>query len=182
MRLAFGGLICGLALAMVETPFEHVKARLQLQYNSQTAQFSGSWHLLRHILQTYGVQTLYKGLLITLIRNIPGNIAYFTFYETMKHLYGTSTSTILLAGGCSGILFWTCSFGLDSIKSKIQCDALDPTLRKYKGIIDCAQQMYQHQGIRAFYRGFGPTLIRSFPSNAISLTAFETVRRFLEKM
>ena len=44
---------------------------------------------------------------------------------------------------------------------------------KYKGIIDCAQQMWRAGGVRSFMKGFGPCMARSFPANAAAFVVYE---------
>ena len=51
-------------------------------------------------------------------------------------------------------------YPVDVIKSKIQTDALDPTKRQYKGMIDCVRKTWSKEGWRGFTGGLGPTLIR----------------------
>jgi hypothetical protein len=51
-------------------------------------------------------------------------------------------------------------YPIDVIKSKIQTDALDPTKRQYKGMMDCIRKTWSKEGWRGFTGGLGPTLIR----------------------
>jgi len=51
-------------------------------------------------------------------------------------------------------------YPVDVIKSKIQTDALDPTKRQYKGMMDCIRKTWSKEGWRGFMGGLGPTLIR----------------------
>lgn len=60
-------------------------------------------------------------------------------------------------------MYWLPIFPFDTIKSTLQTDNINPTQRKYKGLVHCASIMYKTGGIGAFYRGFVPCLLRSFP-------------------
>ena len=51
-------------------------------------------------------------------------------------------------------------YPIDVIKSKIQTDALDPTKRQYKGMMDCIRKTWSKEGWKGFTGGLGPTLIR----------------------
>lgn len=75
--------------------------------------------------------------------------------------------------------YWGFTFPADVIKSSMQTDAIDPKERKYRGIVDCARQIYQTKGIRGFFRGFTPCMVRSFPSNAVCFFGYEYTRRLL---
>ena len=51
-------------------------------------------------------------------------------------------------------------YPVDVIKSKLQTDTLDKRTQRYKGMIDCARQVWRAQGWRGFTGGLAPTLIR----------------------
>jgi hypothetical protein len=74
--------------------------------------------------------------------------------------YGSGMSAVYPSlGPYDGTLI--CSiYPVDVIKSKIQTDALDPTKRQYKGMIDCVRKTWGKEGWRGFTGGLGPTLIR----------------------
>jgi hypothetical protein len=52
------------------------------------------------------------------------------------------------------------------VKSRMQTDGFTTaTGRKYSTSIDCVRQVWKAEGISAFTRGLGPTLIRFVPSS-----------------
>ena len=51
--------------------------------------------------------------------------------------------------------------------------------KKFPRWIDAAKYIYNQQGWRGFTRGFGPSILRSFPANAAALAAFEAAMRFM---
>jgi solute carrier family 25 carnitine/acylcarnitine transporter 20/29 len=52
-------------------------------------------------------------------------------------------------------------------------------MARYKGVFDCAHKIYSELGIRGFFRGFGPTMLRAFPANAATFLAYEVTRKNL---
>ncbi|GAA6026194.1 hypothetical protein JCM10207_008769, partial [Rhodosporidiobolus poonsookiae] len=48
---------------------------------------------------------------------------------------------------------------------------------RYKGWFDTARGIYAEGGVRAFYRGFIPGILRAFPTNASALFVWEGVMR-----
>jgi hypothetical protein len=87
-------------------------------------------------------------------------------------------STLLVAGGMGGVGYWSLCYPLDIIKSTIQTDS--PSERKYKTISQTAKMIYKEFGMKGFYRGFTPCLVRSFPANAVCFTAYEMTKKKLE--
>lgn len=69
-------------------------------------------------------------------------------------------TTSILAGGTAGITLWLGVYPIDVIKSCIQTDSLDPSKRQYHGSLDVIRQLYARGGVRAFFRGLEPTLLR----------------------
>jgi hypothetical protein len=43
-------------------------------------------------------------------------------------------------------------------------------------------QMYASEGIRGFWRGFGPCLVRSFPANAVCFMVYEQTKKVLDNL
>lgn len=84
----------------------------------------------------------------------------------------------MMCGAAGGYGMWLPVYPIDSIKSKIQTDGFGKDA-KYKGMVDCAQQIYRQQGIPGFYRGFLPCLLRAAPVNASTFLAFELAMRML---
>ena len=44
---------------------------------------------------------------------------------------------------------------------------------QYKGIADCARQIYRAEGLNAFYRGYVPNIIGIIPYAGIDLAIYE---------
>ncbi|XP_042563062.1 calcium-binding mitochondrial carrier protein SCaMC-2-like, partial [Clupea harengus] len=53
------------------------------------------------------------------------------------------------------------------------------TLRKtgqYSSVADCARQILQKEGVRAFYKGYVPNLLGIIPYAGIDLAVYETLK------
>eukprot|EP01089_Gocevia_fonbrunei_P004700 TRINITY_DN1473_c0_g1_i4.p1 TRINITY_DN1473_c0_g1~~TRINITY_DN1473_c0_g1_i4.p1 ORF type:complete len:295 (+),score=44.51 TRINITY_DN1473_c0_g1_i4:171-1055(+) len=175
----YAGMYAGFVVAFVESPLELVKNKMQVRYTS-----SGSWAATGktswEIISRYGLRGIFQGLSSTFLRNLPANAGYFGTYEAIRrYISGDTNNTtlaplsVLVAGGIAGFSYWLCSYPFDVIKSRIQTDASDPTLRKYKNTLDCTKQLYRAEGLRGFWRGFTPCLLSAFPANAACFFCYE---------
>ena len=45
----------------------------------------------------------------------------------------------------------------------------------YNGVLDCAKKIYVNEGIRGFYKGLTPNMLRIFPSNGLFFLVYESV-------
>lgn len=69
----YAGSIAGICQSFVCSPMELAKTRLQLSKQIDSGiKFSGPVHCLRHIFKTEGIRGTFKGLVATILRDIPG--------------------------------------------------------------------------------------------------------------
>lgn len=67
---------------------------------------------VQKILRQRGLLGIYHGFASTLLREVPGGMAYFTAYETVKKVLTREGSqpaaaTLMFAGGMAGVSFWS---------------------------------------------------------------------------
>lgn len=169
---------------LTECPIDLFKSQMQVQIikskvnPSYVPEYSSVWDCTKKTLKMNGITGAYQGVVPHLMRNCPGGALHLGTYEYVRAWFAernnipTTQLTIkhnLIAGGAGGLLFWTVIYPVDVIKSAIQTDAPNRSLRKYKGTIDCAQKLYEDGGWKRFYRGFSPCLLRAVPANAVLL-------------
>ncbi|KAL2531276.1 Mitochondrial carnitine/acylcarnitine carrier-like protein [Abeliophyllum distichum] len=181
----------GVAVSFLACPTELIKCRLQAQSALATTgsaavavKYGGPMDVARHVLQSGGARGLFKGLVPTFAREIPGNAAMFGVYEALKNYLagGRDTSelgrgSLMLAGGLAGGAFWISVYPTDVVKSVIQVD--DYKNPKYSGSIDAFKKILSSEGVKGLYKGFGPAMARSIPANAACFLAYEVTRSSL---
>ncbi|MFS8005094.1 putative mitochondrial carrier domain superfamily [Helianthus anomalus] len=161
----------GFAVAILTTPTELIKCRLQAQSaladGAVTAamKYSGPLDVAKQVWRSGGVRSLFKGLIPTMAREVPGNAAMFGVYEALKQHFvgGTDTSglscgSLIIAGGLAGGAFWASVYPTDVIKSVIQID--DNKNPKNLGLIDAFKRIVKTEGFGGLYKGFGPAMRR----------------------
>ena len=83
VRQFTAGAISGASQVIIACPSDHIKIKLQIA-QAQGSGYTGPIHCARDIVQNYGVRGLFRGLLATAIRDVPGFGIYFTTYAAMK--------------------------------------------------------------------------------------------------
>ncbi|XP_027088970.1 mitochondrial carnitine/acylcarnitine carrier-like protein [Coffea eugenioides] len=181
----------GVAVSFLACPTELIKCRLQAQSalaGSGSAavaiKYGGPIDVARHVVQSAGVTGLFKGLVPTLAREVPGNAVMFGVYEAIKQVLagGQDTSilgrgSLMLAGGLAGGSFWLSVYPTDVVKSVIQVDEYKNP--KYSGSFDAIRKILASEGVKGLYKGFGPAMARSVPANAACFLAYEMTRASL---
>ncbi|CAG8553727.1 4726_t:CDS:2, partial [Ambispora leptoticha] len=172
----------GLTVSFVATPIEHIKARLQVQYDASTKIYNGPIDCALKLYRNNGIFGLWKGLAETLLFRSWFAVfwASYDIYSTwLRKLKINEGAVNFFAGGFGATTFWCFAFPFDVVKNRMmtQPDTKPP---RFSNMISCARHLYQTEGYSGFYRGFTPCLLRSFPTNASALFAFETTMRFLK--
>lgn len=75
----------------------------------------------------------------------------------------------IISGGCAGIAAWLPCYPQDVIKSVIQSNQSRLTISK------AAQKIYSTHGLKGFFKGLTPTMMRAFPANAATFLGYEFV-------
>jgi len=191
-QLFIAGAITGFAVSFVEGPVDLLKSQMQVQIFNEKAGsgpklYTSVFDCGKKIVTNHGVRGLYQGLGATIIRDIPAVSCYFGVYELCRRWFAgpngdvnkLSASHLLISGGVGGLLYWVFTYPIDVVKSSMQGDSTIKSQRKYSSIIDCAQKLYAQGGVRTFFRGITPCLLRAFPANAACFFAYEKTRQFL---
>lgn len=179
------GAVAGFSNGFLASPIEHIRIRLQTQTGSTKA-FAGPIDCARKLYQNNGIAGLFKGLTPTLVRESVGLGTYFATYEALiaREIRLASVARedippwkLCLFGGLSGYTLWIGIYPVDVIKSKLQTDSLDKPV--YKNWRQVARDISHKNGVRGFYRGFLPTILRAAPANGATFAAFEVTMRFI---
>ena len=195
------GSIAGAVQSVIICPVELAKLRVQIEGQgikhqrifpfkgakaSKQERHHGSIECLYDIYKKHGLVGCYRGMTITVIREIPSFAIYFGIFEACCQLFSTDgghvdslgATSLLIAGGLSGTASWVFTYPIDVIKSRYQADSKGI----YGGIIDCARKSYQAGGWRSFTQGLTATIIRAFPMNAATFASVVMTLRLMKKV
>lgn len=180
-QIFLAGAFAGVVSSPFTAPIEHIRIRLQ----TQTGKTGSPFALINQIYREHGLSKIFKGSGGTALREVPGFAFYFLFYEIALKMFTPTGQTVndlpawklLLSGAAGGYGMWIACYPADVIKTQLQTDNLDKTKQKYTGILDCAKQIARKEGIRGFYKGFAPCILRALPVNAATFATYELVMR-----
>eukprot|EP00891_Asterochloris_glomerata_P007435 jgi/Astpho2/7435/e_gw1.00114.101.1_t len=187
------GALAGAAATAASYPFDLLRTTLAVQgepkvYRSMTEAAKG-------IVQHSGVRGLYTGLGITLVEIVPYAALQFGLYDTFTVAWGKARRASesvtgferFMCGLVAGTLAKLGTHPLDVAKKRYQVAGLQRDLRygqrvgqeTVKTLRTCLTQIYQREGIRGFYKGALPSLIKAAPSAAVTFATYEFVVAYL---
>ncbi|ODV66631.1 mitochondrial carrier [Hyphopichia burtonii NRRL Y-1933] len=182
MGHVMAGLGSGWTVSFVAAPIEQFKARLQVQYDAKSKIYTGPIDVAKKLFKI-SPTTWFAGLIPTMIFRT-NFIFWWGSYELFTQYFEDNTKLLKPAinfwsGGLSATVFWIFAYPSDVIKQVIMTDSPIKSEKKFPKYSDAVKFIYREKGLAGFTRGFGPSILRSFPANAAALAAFEAVMRVL---
>ncbi|KAF9444528.1 mitochondrial carrier [Macrolepiota fuliginosa MF-IS2] len=184
-EIAAAGAMAGAANAILASPVEMFKVRMQGQYGAATDK------RLRVVVgdmwREWGFRKgIMRGYWVTVVREIPAYAGFYTAFEFSKRSfakkYGKDVPVwaLLASGSTGGIAYWLSCYPLDVVKSRIQLRAEPPKGSPIQYIVRELRDIVAEAGSTAgLFRGLSPSLLRSIPAAASTFAAFELIREYL---
>ncbi|KAI0127836.1 mitochondrial carrier domain-containing protein [Xylariales sp. AK1849] len=180
------GAFAGLANSVISGPIEHVRIRLQTQPHGAGRLYNGPLDCVRKLSAHQGVLSgLYRGEAVTILREAQAYGMWFLSFEYMMNAHAARNKVerkeipsymVAFYGGLAGEALWLGSYPFDVVKSKMQTDGFGKE-QKYKSMRDCFAQTWKGEGMRGFWKGIGPTLLRAMPVSAGTFAVVELTMR-----
>ncbi|KYR03132.1 mitochondrial substrate carrier family protein [Tieghemostelium lacteum] len=162
---------------IVVIPCELLKVRHMTQEHNRSFGL-----VFRDVLKEEGFRGLYKGGSATLLRQITNHMVRFpTFYAVSDYLKGGDHHKHLpvwqnlLAGGLAGTASTLVNNPLDTIKTRMQKQGQNLSSTQV------IKSIYQDGGIRAYWAGCLPRILRVGPGQAITWAVLESTLKVLDK-
>ncbi|OII77059.1 carrier protein [Cryptosporidium andersoni] len=96
-----------------------------------------------------------------------------------------SVPFVVMISSISGILSSITSLFLifpgDTIKKRMMTNGIDGSKKLYTNSIDCIRKIYKKEGIRSFYYGLRPSILKSIPSGALQFGVYELSKHFFQR-
>lgn len=185
------GTVAGIGTLTITNPIWVVKTRLCLQYTdsragiTQAPQYKGMIDALLKLWKHEGIRGLYKGYAPGLIGVSHGALQFMAYEELKKgysRYYGTpinhklSSTEYLIMASLSKIFAATATYPYQVVRSRLQNQY---TMAEYKGAVDIIRKTFRYEGVKGFYKGLVPNVLRVTPACALTFVVYENVIHFL---
>lgn len=173
-------LIYGASAGVVATTFTHpldvVRHRLMCYKNIKSVN-----NAVLDIYKENYLRGFFKGYGSTIFSLTPFIAINFAVFDIMKEnidpsIIDNNVLYTLGLGSTSALVSQTLCYPLDTIRRRMQLKE-SSNKNGYK----VAKEIIKNEGIRNFYKGMLPNVLRMVPSNAIRFTIFDTLKSFFNK-
>lgn len=141
-------------------------------------------HGTRHIYKEEGFKGFYRGLVPSLFGASHGAIQFMA-YEQLKQYQasrtGKSDGTLssvdfLWLSSASKVFAGSVTYPYQVVRARLQMYEAGQT---YKGARDAIVQIWKQEGLRGFYKGLVPNLVRVLPSTWVTFLVYEKTKTIL---
>lgn len=136
-----------------------------------------------------GIGALYRGIIPTVAGVAPYVGLNFMVYESIRgyltpsekdgKIEKPSVVRRLLAGALSGGIAQTCTYPFDVLRRRFQINTMPGMGMAYASVFDAMRTIFRQEGVKGFYKGLWPNLLKVAPSMASSWVSFELTRDML---
>ncbi|GAA5838897.1 hypothetical protein JCM5353_001066 [Sporobolomyces roseus] len=184
------GTAAELASGAIWTPLDVLKSRLQ-KGNEGTSAIA----LSRKIIKEEGVKGLFRGYMLGNFLYVPNISVYWMTYESLKTRFipgyssldpkASTTSAEQLSGIPLTARYTLCSItsccvaacstnGIEVVQARWQTSGG----KAVGGVTGIVKELYRQGGAMAFSRGLGVRILYAIPANGISMTVYESLKRW----
>uniref|UniRef100_A0A3Q4AQF7 Mitochondrial thiamine pyrophosphate carrier n=1 Tax=Mola mola TaxID=94237 RepID=A0A3Q4AQF7_MOLML len=178
-----GGLAACSATVVCQ-PLDTLRTRFAAQGEPKV--YSNLRHAVSTMCRSEGVLTFYRGLSPMLLAVFPYAGLQFFSYNIFKNLviYFCNNPLLgnlgsLLCGSGAGIISKTITYPFDLFKKRLQVGGFEAArvqfgqVRSYRGLVDCVIQIAKEEGVRGFFKGLSPSLVKAALSTGFTFFWYE---------
>lgn len=165
----------GLASTLFTYPFDLLRTRLAANSDSH---FLSMLSTIKLIHEMHGIRGFWKGLTPGLLSVASSTGLMFWSYELAREFSNNYKDVVpFLEGFCGFIAGATAkglTFPLDTLRKRIQMFSKTRDIDQSSvRAIELCKTILRNEGIFGFYKGFSVSILKSAPTSAISLFAYE---------
>eukprot|EP01063_Lacrimia_lanifica_P022665 TRINITY_DN30197_c0_g1_i1.p1 TRINITY_DN30197_c0_g1~~TRINITY_DN30197_c0_g1_i1.p1 ORF type:complete len:364 (+),score=84.52 TRINITY_DN30197_c0_g1_i1:64-1155(+) len=163
----------------VTSPIENVRTRVQAGVTLANVRAS---------VAEAGVLTLWKGAVPTLWRDVPFSAIYWFMYERVKRQLDTQNPSgsrsiglnAFAAGAAAGSVAAVATMPFDVVKTRVQVESSSTAASSARpALLPSLLSQARQEGVASLFTGIVPRILRTGPSCAIMIGAYETTKLYL---
>ncbi|EAR89379.1 solute carrier family protein (macronuclear) [Tetrahymena thermophila SB210] len=166
---------------MASTPLTVLKTRFEVVGQQE---YTSVIQTTKKIYAEEGLRGFYKGIIPTLMRDLPWSGAQYSIYQSLISMYeyflqkpaNENNLFIFLSGALSASASIMIFYPFDNIRVRYQ-----GVRQQNTPLLKLAYHIYQVEGFKGFYRGYLPRLLKKGAQGAIAWTIYEYLKKDQKK-
>jgi len=153
----------------------------------ETRQYKGIIPCIKTITKSEGIPGLYKGFWISCLGIVPFLTISLTTYDALKPYvfdvnliesksFISNAINYMGAGTIAGMIAHLATYPLDTVRRRMQLNGGYGLQKAYRGSFDCIKKITMSEGIKGFYKGLIPSLVKIPPAAAMQFSMYELFR------
>ena len=182
-----GGAVAGSTATVATYPFDVIRTLLASQGHPKV--YNSILEAARGVVRERGVaKGLFAGVSVTLAEIVPASAVQFGSYAALKTQFPkVFEENDFACGFAAGSIARLVVHPLDVVKKRFQVAGFSRSLAygqridadAYRTFFTAVRTIAAREGVFGFYKGLGPSLIKSAPASAITFSVFEAAHRAL---
>ncbi|GAB7347944.1 hypothetical protein MBLNU459_g5455t1 [Dothideomycetes sp. NU459] len=176
----------GILTAFFTNPIWVIKTRMLSTARNAPGAYTSIRQGTTHLWNTEGVRGFYRGLVPSLFGVSHGAIQFMA-YEQLKNHWSTSRGgkerltnmDFLTLSAVSKMFAGSITYPYQVVRARLQ--VYDANIR-YKGAADVVKKVWAKEGLKGFYKGLGPNLVRVVPSTCVTFLVYENCKFYLPRI
>jgi solute carrier family 25 (mitochondrial folate transporter), member 32 len=158
-----------------------IKTRILSTSSNHPGAYSSFADGARQIFRSDGLHGFYRGLVPSLL-GVSHGALQFMMYEKLKisrrrKQRDLGSPDILILSGIAKVFAGSVTYPYQVVRARLQ---MYNSEKFYNGATDVVIKVWKQEGMKGFYKGLGPNLIRVLPSTWVTFLVYEKTRLFLQ--
>jgi len=140
---------------------------------------SGPISVIKNTINKLGLSGLYTGAVPIFLGTSVGYGCRFMAYDKATQVAEQSfgfgrIGSVIVGGGVAGMITWASHYPLDLVSSRMEASVAFGG--RQMTMTEHIREIYAKSGVKGFFRGIGPCLLRAFPVNATIFLTYDLCR------
>ena len=179
-NIASGGVAGTISLLFVYS-LDYARTRLSMDTKSAKKggekQFNGIADVYRKTWAQDGIAGLYRGFVISAVGIFIYRGLYFGMFDSIKPMmpaqYRDNFKANFLLGYTITVVAGLASYPIDTVRRRMMMTSGEAV--KYNGSVDCAKQIMQKEGAKAYFKGAGANILRGI-AGALVISGYDRLQ------
>ncbi|KAK0626876.1 mitochondrial carrier domain-containing protein [Immersiella caudata] len=185
-------LAAGAATQIITNPIWVLKTRMVASDSSAVGAYPSMWSGAAHLYRTEGIKGFYRGLGVGMLA-VGNGAVQFAVYDPARRMYLArrkrlsgveeaghmeNEATVVLSTAAKLVAGAT-TYPLQVLRSRLQHYEADEMFGK--GVVGVVRRLWKEEGVRGFYRGVMPGVVRVLPATWVTFLVYENVKFYLPR-